>query len=263
MHEKIAVVIPSHNYARFLDEAVRSVLAQTRRADEIVIVDDGSTDHTPLIVDKLKEIRPIIAIRHGHAMGPNVSRNVGVRACTADLVVLLDADDMLSTTYLEDAARVVTETPADFAYTATQCFGTIRRVVPARSFEPTRLRRNNQFNNSAMFRVSLFERLGGFREELDIGGLEDWDFWLRAVEDGAVGAPVPGCWLDYRRHPNSRNSLSALRLVRAHLRIWRLHRPTMGVVDFCFGLAAALLSSSRARSQARMRRISEVIGPRR
>src|SRR5689334_4764378 len=98
MPRSVSVVIPTYNYGRFIDEAIRSALAQTQPPMEIIVVDDGSTDDTKDVVatfgDKVKYVRQENA-------GVCAARNRGVAESSGDLIALLDADDVLEPTNLE------------------------------------------------------------------------------------------------------------------------------------------------------------------
>ncbi len=244
----ISVVIPCHNYGRFLAEAVASVDAQTRLPDEIVIMDDGSTDDTARVIAELTGGRSNLrSISRTPARGAAATFNDGIRATDGELVVVLSADDRLSPTYLELLADRLEADPAvDFAYCEARYFGALQGVVPARPFDPRALMRENYINSSAMMRRRLFDRVGGFRA--DLPNWEDWEFWIHAVELGGRGAAVDGCWLDYRRHPNgSRNTMSHLAGVQSHLRLHQLHPEVVRRCD----LAARVLSAVNRRVRQR------------
>jgi glycosyltransferase involved in cell wall biosynthesis len=229
----ISVVIPCHNYGRYLEEAFDSVLRQTRRADEIVIIDDGSDDDTSDVIARLRLRRPdLIAVRRTPARGTCITMNEGVRLSSGDLILALSADDRLSGRYLELTERALLDDPgADFAYTALQCFGTSDRWIEVAEWDPRALCQDNYVHGTSVFRRSLHERLGGFRVDFNRIGLEDWEFWVHAVAIGRRGVPVRGCWLDYRRHGTSRNRLRLTTLVRAHVKVWWLHRTSVRARD--------------------------------
>src|SRR5439155_9739489 len=108
---------PTHNYGHVLEDAVGSVERQTRHPDEIVIIDDGSTDKTPEVVAALQSRTPQIrALRREPARGAARTFNDGVRASTGELVVILSADDRLSPTYLEQMEAVLEDPDLSFAY---------------------------------------------------------------------------------------------------------------------------------------------------
>src|SRR3954454_14488963 len=87
----ISAIITTYNYAQFIAAAIESVLNQTRRPDEIVVVDDGSTDHTATIVATYaaQGVRYVFKANGGAGS----ARNRGLRETTGDLVTFLDADD--------------------------------------------------------------------------------------------------------------------------------------------------------------------------
>ncbi len=217
---RVSVVIRCHEQGRFLTEAVESVRAQTRPADEIVVVDDGSTDETP---DVIAALQPLVVVCHAAPLGPAASFNAGVAAASGDLLLALDADDALSPRYIELAEQAIVE-GADLAYGAVERFGSEQSFTPARAFDADELGVENFVHVSTLFRRSIFEAAGGFRSDLDHLSLEDWEFWVHAVENGARGRAVDGCWLRYRRHvEGSRNSTGRLTALRAHLHVHRLH----------------------------------------
>ena len=94
----VSVVIPTHNHAGYIRQAIDSALAQTSAPLEVIVVDDGSTDETPrILADYGGRIR---AIRQSNA-GVSVARNTGIAAAAGDLIALLDSDDSWAPTKLE------------------------------------------------------------------------------------------------------------------------------------------------------------------
>lgn len=92
----VSIAITSYNYARFLAECLDSCLAQSVGADQIVVIDDGSTDDTPRILQGYMERFPVIAgIRQANG-GMCAATNAAIQRCTGDVVLLLDADDVLA-----------------------------------------------------------------------------------------------------------------------------------------------------------------------
>lgn len=220
---RISVIIRCHQQGRFLAEAVDSARHQSRPPDEIVVVNDGSTDETARVLDALQESGPLIVVTHPKVCGPAESFNAGVRASTGTLVLGLDADDALSWRYIELTEKALL-TGADLAYGGVERFGAESSYEPARPFAATELGVENFLHVSTLFKRSLFEASGGFRAEFDELGLEDWEFWLSAVEHGAKGQAVSDCWIRYRRHVGgSRNRIRRRDVLRVHLRVHSLH----------------------------------------
>ncbi|MCB1713751.1 MAG: glycosyltransferase family 2 protein, partial [Candidatus Competibacteraceae bacterium] len=86
----ISVIIPAHNRAHTLPRALDSVLAQTRPADEVILVDDGSTDDTAAL---LQAHYPTVRYLHQPNQGVSAARNSGIRLARGDWIALLDSDD--------------------------------------------------------------------------------------------------------------------------------------------------------------------------
>jgi glycosyltransferase involved in cell wall biosynthesis len=98
----IGVVIASHNYGRFLAAAIRSVLNQTRPPEEVVVVDDGSTDDTAQVLSGFGDAIKTITQTN---QGVNQAKAVGFAATTSELVLFLDADDFLFESAIEEILR--------------------------------------------------------------------------------------------------------------------------------------------------------------
>jgi glycosyltransferase involved in cell wall biosynthesis len=106
MPRTVAVIIPAHNAGLFLGEALDSVLAQTRPPEQIIVVDDGSTDDTAEVARAwgAGSRVPIIVLQQRNC-GISAARNAGIRVAQTDLVALLDADDLLLPDHLERLER--------------------------------------------------------------------------------------------------------------------------------------------------------------
>jgi glycosyltransferase involved in cell wall biosynthesis len=120
---RISTVIPTYNRAELLERSVRSVLAQTRPADEVLVVDDGSTDAT---ADVVRALGPTVRYLRQANAGASAARNHGVRVASGEYVAFLDSDDEWASDFLArmDAAIVATGAYgltyfADLAYTDT------------------------------------------------------------------------------------------------------------------------------------------------
>lgn len=203
---KVSVVIPCFNYARFLREAVESVVGQTYTDYEILIVDDGSQDGTTDVANDLKRENPGISITvlSQENMGLPGARNTGIRHARGTYIQPLDADDKLHPEYL---ARVVAFMEAhpniSFAYSGFELFGELTEAMRAyavdQRFDPNRLRSINYITVCALFLKSAWQAVGGYKEFMR-EGYEDWEFYLSLAEAGLVGGFVDGKLYLYRKH---------------------------------------------------------------
>ncbi|MBW8015234.1 MAG: glycosyltransferase family 2 protein [Planctomycetes bacterium] len=115
---EISVVIPAYNAEKYVARAIDSVLSQTRRADEIIIVDDGSTDGTAEVVkgygDKVRYI-------YQENSGASVARNTGINAATGEWIAFLDCDDEWLGEYLERQVGLI-ERNSDLVWTGANYY---------------------------------------------------------------------------------------------------------------------------------------------
>ncbi|HSV27877.1 MAG TPA: glycosyltransferase family A protein [Sedimentisphaerales bacterium] len=109
MKTTVSVVIPAYNAAGHIKRALDSALAQTRPADEIIVVDDGSTDGTGDIVRQYADKVRCIAQENA---GVSAARNAGIKAAVGEWIALLDADDEWQSEYLEGQMRILQRNPS-------------------------------------------------------------------------------------------------------------------------------------------------------
>ncbi len=240
---RISAIVPCHDYGRYVGEALDSLDAQTRRPDEIVVVDDGSTDDSLAVIRAWAGRRTdVTVLTRTPATGVVQAVFDGVAASTGDLLVFLSADDRFSPTYLEASERVLDDPGVSFTWTATHQFGAYDRWRPAvPAVTRASIARRCRIHACGVLRRSLWEDLGGYDPEFERLGCEDWAFWVAAVGRGARGAPVPGCHLEWRRHPlTSRNRLDVRRVVRVHRALRRCHPEVVHRVDLVLGLVPSV-----------------------
>lgn len=178
----IAVVIPTYNRSRLLRRALASVMAQTRPPDEVVVVDDGSTDDTPGWINA--EFPRLVYIRQEHE-GVSAARNRGVRECRSEWVAFLDSDDEWQPEKLGRQARALAENPDyHLCHSNETWIRNGRRVNEGKRHAKSGGRIFNRClplcvisPSAAVVRRSLLVELGGFDESLPV--CEDYDLWLR------------------------------------------------------------------------------------
>lgn len=113
---KVSVVITAYNVEKYIKKAINSVLNQTYKNIEIIVVEDYSTDNTLKIIKDLQKSDttfPINLVQHKENVGAGLSRRDGIKASTGDFIMLLDADDWLNKDYIEHLVNRQKETDAD------------------------------------------------------------------------------------------------------------------------------------------------------
>lgn len=228
----ISVVVPAYNSERFIAATLASILAQTRGADEVIVVDDGSTDGTPAVLAGFKgELRVVRQANRGHSG----AMNRGFAEARGDYVARCDADDLWEPTKLERQAEAVARHPEiDLAFTGAETFGAQRArfLAPPGSglLEPRALARSLYRHNyvcapSALMSRRLYERVGPFSERIDVA--EDYDYWLRALDAKAVWFYDGAVQVRCRRHESNATN-DRLRLARATYRVHAAHAHVAG-----------------------------------
>ena len=193
----ISAVIPAYNSAAFIAEAIGSIRAQTRPVDEIIVVDDGSTDDTAIIVQRLGDG---IQYLHQANAGPSAARNRGIEAARGDLIAFLDADDQWTRTKIEQQLAVMEQNPAialvagDMAEIDSQDNITAPSVLSKHSLlacfkglgsEPIPnalallLKTNFIPTGTVLARRAALEAAGGFTTEIHYG--EDLELWAKVA----------------------------------------------------------------------------------
>jgi glycosyltransferase involved in cell wall biosynthesis len=221
---RVSVIIPCYNHANFLADAIESVRTQRWPATEIIVVDDGSTDASSSVASRFQEVH---LIRQPNR-GLSTARNAGLAASRGDILIFLDADDVLRPDGVEAAVRALESNPD-----AMMVFGRVEYMdesgcpmehpIPrvASNFYEEFLRRNYiRMPGMAAFRRQVFDLVGGF--DPTCSPTADYDLYLRitqrfpvAVHDAVVAR--------YRQHAASMSKDGRLMLASI-LKVLKRHR---------------------------------------
>jgi glycosyltransferase involved in cell wall biosynthesis len=231
INAQVSVIIPCYNYARFLPDAVGSVLAQTFTDWELIVVDDGSTDTTAATARQLMARHPDRRMRvfQQPNVGPSAARNTGAERASGEYLLFLDADDMLAPTLLARTVAILREQPAvGFVYSGMRLFGQDRHVWPSAAFDLPRLALDNYVLPHALVRRAAWAQVGGFDTMHFPYGFEDWDFWLRVATSGWRGWHIAAPLVAYRRHGPSLSGAGRAHEWDARAQIIRKHPKLYG-----------------------------------
>lgn len=203
---KISVVIPAYNRAHLIGETLRSLLVQTRPADEIIVVDDGSTDDTAAVAAASSETVKVIRQANG---GPASARNTGFRAARGEFIHFFDSDDLAAPNKQALQLAAIESTGADIAYgpwikghladggfTPSNLVFQQKGLPDGDNLVKPLLTNWSVVPHAALFRRTIVERAGGFPE--DLFGTEDQQMFLACLLAGARVVHTPGTIEFYR-----------------------------------------------------------------
>lgn len=207
----IDVIIPTHNHARFLPDAIESVIRQTVPC-RVIVVDDGSTDATADVLARFATRENVHIVRQEKS-GPSVARNAGLVVSDAEFVMFLDADDVIAPTKVEKQLAAFDESvgwvlcdvsitsrgsyqlaSARYDYAAKELGGWIRDLLVHANFIPIM---------APLVRRSVLDAAGIRFSDARLP--EDWYFWLSVAAQARVRY-VPEVLATYRKQPGGRNS---------------------------------------------------------
>ena len=204
---EVTVIIPLHNYAHYVTEALDSVFAQTLAVIDLVVVDDASTDASLSVAkDWLtrheQRFGRALLIRNRANAGLGLTRNVGFANAETRYVLPLDADNVLLPNCAARCLEAIEASGAAFVYPSLQTFGEVDEETGAvfsnLPFDPLRLVAGNYIDATALVRVAAWASVGGYDNVRY--GWEDYDFWCRLAERGWFGEHVPEVLARYRVH---------------------------------------------------------------
>lgn len=229
----ISVVIPAWNSARFLPDALDSVEGQSRRALEIIVVDDASTDGTAA----LAEAAGARVVRLERNSGPSAARNAGIEAARGELVAFLDADDWWEPEHLALVVDLLERFPEAilafsmmFREAGSPVFPLPPSETPVRGIDW--LFRGNPIPQSAVVaRRAALLAAGGYRTDMRFA--EDYDLWLRLAARSFFVC-THAATLHHRAHPaqlSRQEARMAAAAWQARERAWAAALPSLSPPD--------------------------------
>ncbi len=196
----IAVVIPAYNAERFVAEALERVLAQTRAAAELIVIDDGSTDGT---ADAVARFGQRVRWQRQENLGIGAARNRGIRAASSDLIALLAADDLWAPEKLAVQAALLEADPGlqiAFGYVQQFLDPGLDAAQRARNHCPSEAM-PGYIGGASLIRNSVFDKLGLFETCWDGGEFISW--YARCKEQGIRTKLYPEVVLRRRIHASN------------------------------------------------------------
>jgi len=201
----ISVILPAYNVAPYIDQAARSILAQTFTDFELIIIDDASTDQTPNKIRALATDSPRIKIiTNAQNLGLTKSLNLGIAAARGQYIARQDGDDFSLPTRLAEqfaylqahpdiallgSARLRMDAAGNIAHNSGRLLSTrpVAKSADGKTARPTfddLLHANHFVHGSVMFRKSVFDEVGGYDELFEY--MEDFNLWQRIAKRHTV-----------------------------------------------------------------------------
>ena len=191
---KVSVIIPSYNHARFVKQAILSVVMQTYENVELIVVDDGSNDESRIIIKELRDQYNFKYFEQPNS-GSASALNVGIRNSTGKYVCFLASDDYYHYEKIADQVMFYEENQEyGLIHSGAIVVDEIGRELNRTDFVKTNWNVSKSFElllegcfisaPSVMIKRSVLDAVGVFDEQLKI---DDWDLWLRISKKFAVG----------------------------------------------------------------------------
>lgn len=202
MNELVSIIVTCYNYAQYLDEALLSVVEQTHKHWECIIVDDGSSDNTVEIANKWCEKDDRFIYLYKENGGVSSARNLGIKNANGAFIVTLDADDKYDKTFIEKAISVIIENDEIGVVSCWGiCFINDKQLSENRPTGRSIL--DFLFKNAAigtsLFRKECWEKAGGYDGD-SANGYEDWEFYISVCKLGWKVFIIEESLFFYRQH---------------------------------------------------------------
>lgn len=177
---KLSIIIICYNHGKYLPRSIESAINQNSSDYEIIIVNDGSTDNTQEIAESYAHKYDYISVIKQNNAGVSCARNTGIRNTQCEYILLLDADDWISSTYVSDAIAYLDTHPECYAFMPKVQWHDVNNgtvgILPDNSNYRNLLLYGQHPHN--VIRKSHCIAVGGFDESMR-KGVEDWEFFVR------------------------------------------------------------------------------------
>lgn len=225
---RVTVIIPAYNAERFIDLTLASLVAQTFPDWEAIIIDDGSTDGTAVLVEAWQQRDARLRLVRQANAGVSTARNVGLEQARGAWIAMLDSDDLWDPRKLELQMAAQEASGADVLFCGFHACDDQGQPLPlppvvagewsGAEFFLAHYGSFFVYPSTAFLSTEALRRVGGF--DTALRACEDWDLWLRMAQEGNRFLGMPDRLMTYRKHPNG---LSVQADFGAILRVFQRH----------------------------------------
>ena len=196
----VSIAVANYNNGPYIAKCLDSLLAQTWRNIEIIVVDDCSTDNSKEVLADYQD-RCTLVWRAQNSGNPAYPHNDAFSIAKGELFMYLDPDDWVENSYVEEAVRLLQKHPdAGLVYPGLSMFGMRESVVPANAYDIHRLILANFIPCCAVYRREIWDETGGYVH--NTRGADDWNMWVAAASLGYFGIPLNRQMFHYYTKPN-------------------------------------------------------------
>ncbi len=187
---KITVLMPVYNCSRYIGESINSILNQSFKDFELIIIDDGSTDETFKVIKKIRS-KKIKLFKNKHNLGIAKCLNIGLKKARGEFIARCDGDDINFSERFKIQKDFLESRP-DYVLVSSNAFlineqgKNIGKLIFPSSDKAVRriiFLKNPIIHSAVMYRKKTIKKINGYRELFNLGG-EDYDLWFRLMKQG-------------------------------------------------------------------------------
>ncbi|GHC59972.1 glycosyltransferase family A protein [Ulvibacter litoralis] len=201
--DKISIIIPCFNDAKYVEQSVQSALDQTYSNKEVIIVDDGSNSETKKVLKNIES--KVTKLITQDNQGQSTARNVGIKSAKGNYILVLDSDDFFEPSFCEKAIGMFLKNKD---IKIVSCYANLLFENGSNKLYKPKGGTINEFlyaNNSlgtAMFKKEDWSLSGGYDVEMR-NGFEDWEFFIRLLKNGGEAIILKDALYTYRKRNDS------------------------------------------------------------
>lgn len=207
----ISVIITNYNYGKYINQAIESVLRQTYENIELIIINDGSTDDSDVVIKRYTKENPDIIYVNQKNHGVVYTRNKGMERATGDYICCLDADDYFNHDYIEKQYKIITKYNADVVYPNWSLFGDINQKIDFQEFDFIAYQKQHfHIKPESLIRASKIKYGDGKLKHGYIPETKeranDWAYFISLAAHGLKFKVATGNYVNYRIKQGSMGS---------------------------------------------------------
>jgi teichuronic acid biosynthesis glycosyltransferase TuaG len=239
MNELVSIIMPAYNAELYIAQAIDSVVNQTYKKWELLVIDDGSTDATAAIAQRYANEDSRIYVISQANQGLGAARNTGLRQASGTWIAFLDSDDLWEPAKLEKQLQLSEKLPhVDMIFTSGWTFNYDNRAdidqyhIITGEYSPSEMYQQEfEVNHvpvmSVIVKKTMTDAVGLQEVRPEFYGCEDWDYWLRMALNGATFYGMADLLFYYRQH-GSNMSLNYIKMRLAEVAVYvKNYRPGM------------------------------------